>query len=125
MELLSNREENMLKCVGFERARYSIHVTEPGVRLNFQGPDASFFTQIDPPAVVEKVVKFDLTMKDLHQEYPGFLPDLQDRHLREESGYAESFSGTGGTPQTKKEVTMGTPEQQSTDQSGTGQPDLP
>jgi hypothetical protein len=68
------REETMIRCEGYENGRFLIRETQPGLRLDFQGPDAKFFTQVDAPENPEKTVGFEPTVQYVDQEFPGFLP---------------------------------------------------
>lgn len=66
----------MVQCHGYKNGKYQIFETEQGVKLDFRGPDADKFEQVNVPKRVRQVVKFWLTVKELRKNFPGFLPPM-------------------------------------------------
>ncbi len=59
----------MIEYRGFKANKHRLYETEPGVKLEFRGPDADMFAQVRAPKHPVKVVTFDLT----EQEYWNLL----------------------------------------------------
>jgi hypothetical protein len=66
----------VITCEGMRCNRYLIWESEPNVKLNFIGVDASHFEQVDAPTGEHiEIVNFDLPVEYLRAEVPGFLPE--------------------------------------------------
>jgi hypothetical protein len=65
-----------VRCVGYKSGKYQIFDEDPGVRLDFLGPDARRFEQVNPPNSPRRTVKFVVTVKYLLARFPGFLPTV-------------------------------------------------
>jgi hypothetical protein len=48
----------------------------PGIRLDFQGPDAERFEQVNSPTNPHRTVKVVAIVKYLLTKFPGFLPNV-------------------------------------------------
>jgi len=65
-----------VQCCGYQNGRYQIFDEDPGIKLDFQGPDADLFDQVNPPTHPHRTVKFVATVKYLLTRFPGFLPNV-------------------------------------------------
>ena len=62
-----------LTCVGFKNGKYQIRESDPEIKVEFTGEDASKFEQVDAPTDPCVTVGFGLTERYLMEKYPGFL----------------------------------------------------
>ena len=65
-----------IQYVGFENGKYLILEGDPGVRLNFEGPDAGKFAQVNVPDNPTQAVPFSLTLRECAKL--GFIPQLKE-----------------------------------------------
>jgi hypothetical protein len=54
-------QKYMFQYRGNKNGKHQVFETEDGVKLDFRGPDAHKFVQVNMPKHVRKVVRFDLT----------------------------------------------------------------
>jgi len=66
-----------VRCIGYKKGRYQILDEDPGIALDFQGPDAERFEQVDPPKNPYRIAPFGVTVKYLLERFAGFLPNVQ------------------------------------------------
>ena len=64
----------MITCIGFHDGKYLIEEHDPHIRLVFEGPDAHRFEQANQPRGRIKNVGFRFTVRELREQFPGFLP---------------------------------------------------
>ena len=62
-----------ITCVGFKNGKYQIKESDPDVKLEFTGEDASKFEQVDVPTDPCLTVGFGMTEQFLMEKFPGFL----------------------------------------------------
>ena len=62
-----------ITCVGFRNGKYQMKESDPDVKLEFTGEDASKFEQVDVPTDPCLTVGFGMTEQFLMEKFPGFL----------------------------------------------------
>jgi hypothetical protein len=62
-----------ITCVGFKNGKYQIKESDPDVKLEFTGEDASKFEQVDVPTDPCLTVGFGMSEQFLMEKFPGFL----------------------------------------------------
>ena len=62
-----------ITCVGFKNGKYQIKESDPDVKLEFTGEDASKFEQVDVPTDPCVTVGFGMSEQFLMEKFPGFL----------------------------------------------------
>jgi hypothetical protein len=62
-----------ITCVGFKNGKYQIRESDPDVKLEFIGEDASKFEQVDVPTDPCVTLGFGMTEQFLMEKFPGFL----------------------------------------------------
>jgi hypothetical protein len=79
----------MIQYHGHKNGKYQVFETEPGVRLDFRGPDSHKFVQVNVPKRVKKVVRFDLTVNEfLNLIYTSPNEQKPGGHQRQVEGAA-------------------------------------
>lgn len=56
-----------LEYRGNKNGKHQVFETEPGVKLDFRGPDADKFAQVNAPKKAKKIVRFELTEKQFFE----------------------------------------------------------
>jgi hypothetical protein len=64
----------MIKCVGRKNGKYLIRESDRHIRLVFSPRCKKYFVQENTPKKPIEDVKFDLSVRHLNEEFPGFLP---------------------------------------------------
>jgi hypothetical protein len=54
----------LIQYHGYKDGKHQVFETEPGVMLNFHGPDSGQFAQVNVPKTVTRVVQFKLTANE-------------------------------------------------------------
>ena len=62
-----------ITCVGFKNGKYQFKESDPDVKLEFTGEDASKFEQVDVPTDHCVTVGFGMSEQFLMEKFPGFL----------------------------------------------------